>query len=248
MANDSMDAMTEPHSVFDVPADSKIKHADSIKYWNSIPPDVNSMLGGYPQISRIDLRGSQSFLTKLRRLHTKSNNDKLRLGVDCGAGIGRVTEGFLSKVCRVVDIVEPVQKFASELEYGRLRSEGTVGDVFVTGLESWEPSKSYDLIWNQWCLGHLTDAQLVAYLSRCGSRLTMSPGGTHEGFVVVKENLSNTATAEDVFDPEDSSITRSDVSFRRIFQQAGLRIVRTELQTGFPKDLYPVRMYALRPS
>jgi hypothetical protein len=34
----------------------------------------------------------------------------------------------------------------------------------------------------------------------------------------------------------------------RIFQEAGLRVMRSELQRGFPKQLYPVRMYALRPA
>lgn len=39
---------------------------------------------------------------------------------------------------------------------------------------------------------------------------------------------------------------RVDDKFRALFQQAGLRLVKTELQNGFPKDLFPVRMYALK--
>lgn len=68
------------------------------------------------------------------------------------------------------------------------------------GLESWEPTVEYDLIWNQWCLGHLTDEQLLIYLQKCGRVLKEG------GFVVVKENMSS--MGEDVFDEVDSSVTR----------------------------------------
>lgn len=44
-----------------------------------------------------------------------------------------------------------------------------------------------------------------------------------------------------------SDVRRSDEKFRSLFALANLRIVRTELQRGLPRDLFPVRMYALRP-
>jgi len=31
-----------------------------------------------------------------------------------------------------------------------------------------------------------------------------------------------------------------------LFKEAGLKIVATELQKGFPKSLYPVKMFALK--
>jgi protein N-terminal methyltransferase len=140
--------------------------------------------------------------------------------------------------------VEPVVKFAQVLEDGALKQqEGKVGDVYVTGLQDWTPTKTYDLIWNQWCVGHLTDTQLVAYFKRCGAALSEG------GWLVVKENLSTHRFGEDIFDDVDSSVTRSDQKFRDLFREAGLQIVKAELQTGFPKGLglYPVKMYALRP-
>lgn len=48
----------------EVPADTQINHGDSIKYWDSIPSDVNGMLGGYPHVSRVDIQGSRAFLVK----------------------------------------------------------------------------------------------------------------------------------------------------------------------------------------
>lgn len=228
--------------------DSFIDHGASIEYWNSVDPDVNGMLGGFPQISRIDLRGSANFLAKLRRLSSPSSTpkDKLKLGVDCGAGIGRVTEGFLSNVCEVVDIVEPVEKFVSVLRDGKLKAEGKIGDVFIIGLEQWSPTndKQYNLIWHQWCVGHLTDSQLVSHLQKC--KQFLAPGG----WIVVKENLSSHPDEEDLYDDLDSSVIRSEKSFRRIFRDAGLHLAKAETQTGFPKHLglYAVKLFALRPT
>ncbi|KAI9702383.1 MAG: Alpha N-terminal protein methyltransferase 1 [Candelina mexicana] len=189
-----------------VPPDSRINPTAALTYWSSIPPTINGMLGGYPQISTVDLRGSSLFLSKLRRLSPKSSPTTLHRGVDCGAGIGRVTLGFLSKVCEVVDVVEPLDKFAMEVREGDtfegLRKEGKIGQVFVQSLEDWEPRGGYELMWNQWCLGYLTDERLVAYLQRCKGVLAEG------GWIVVKENMNTHPEGEDVFDEADSSVTR----------------------------------------
>jgi protein N-terminal methyltransferase len=237
--------MTSESSIDEgVAPDAQIKHADSIKYWDSVTPDVNGMLGGYPQISRIDLRGSKNFVNKLRRLSEPQGapQGKLKRAVDCGAGIGRVTEGCLSLVAETVDIVEPVEHFVTVLKTRKSKEEGIIGDIFAVGLESWTPENTYDLIWNQWCVGHLTDSQFVAYLKRCGKALSKG------GWIVVKENLSTHTYGEDIFDDLDSSVTRSDQKFRDLIAQAGLHVVKSELQTGFPKGLglLPVRFYALQ--
>ena len=66
------------------------------------------------------------------------------------------------------------------------------------------------------------------------------------GWIVVKENLSTDVKGEDLFDDLDSSVTRTDGSYRAAFMAAGLKVCLTELQRGFPSGLLPVRMYALR--
>ncbi|KAL2067892.1 hypothetical protein VTL71DRAFT_15990 [Oculimacula yallundae] len=217
-------------------ADAQINHKDAIKYWESIDADVNGMLGGFPYISKVDLQGSKNFLAKLG-VGGKSGK-KLDRAVDCGAGIGRITEGLLLGIASTVDIVEPVTKFANAL-----KDKAGIGNIFNIGLESWSPELSsdakYDLIWNQWCLGHLTDAQLQTYLEKCAKAIVEG------GLVVVKENLST--SGEDLFDELDSSVTRCDQKFRDIFEKAGLKIRKTEIQKGLPKELYPVRIYALVP-
>lgn len=261
----------DPSAPTTTPPDAAIDQSAALTYWNSIPSTVNGMLGGFPHISRIDLQGSANFLSKLRRqTRSPAAASPLPRAADCGAGIGRITHGFLRSVARTVDVVEPVRKFTEQLvvEGTAVAGKGEVGEVRNLGLQDWTPEKGvYNLIWNQWCLGHLTDVQLVAYLRRCkeglaeplnagdgedagGKESKEESKGESKAFagawIVVKENMSTDPGGWDIFDDEDSSVTRTDAKFRVLFKEAGLRIVATEVQKGFPKDLYPVRMYALR--
>jgi protein N-terminal methyltransferase len=261
-----MDMQSDPP--FDAPYDAERPDASinvdrSLEYWNSVSSDVTGMLGGFPQTSRIDLQGSSNFLTKLRRgrSQTKHPLPPLERVADCGAGIGRITKGLLLGVAKRVDVVEPVKKFTDELVQSLGNGEyagdgesktgtGQVGEVINLGLQDWIPEPgAYDVIWNQWCLGHLTDVQLVDYLQRCKKGLKSAKEGEEsiKSWIIVKENLSTDIRHKDIYDEEDSSVTRSDDKFRRVFQQAGLKIVATEQQRGMPKELFPVRVYALKP-
>ncbi len=95
------------------------------------------------------------------------------------------------------------------------------------------------LIWIQWTVIYLTDADLVAFLKRCAEALV--PGG----FIVLKENTCENETF--VVDVEDASLTRSISYWRQLIFQAGLRIVREQWQHDFPQDIFPVPMLALQP-
>ncbi|KAH7889224.1 AdoMet dependent proline di-methyltransferase-domain-containing protein [Phlebopus sp. FC_14] len=102
----------------------------------------------------------------------------------------------------------------------------------------------FDIVWCQWCLGHLDDDELVAFLGRSKKALR-GP----RSMIVVKENLCSQKVADEpraVFDEQDSSLTRSDMAFKEIFARAGLKIVKERIQRGLPEGLYPVKMYALR--
>ena len=98
--------------------------------------------------------------------------------------------------------MEPIAKFSDNL-----KGKDGVGKIFNVGLEDWSPDfgdSKYDLIWNQWCLGHLTDTQLKIYLEKSQKVLK------ENGLIIVKENLST--SGEDLFDELDSSVTRYVVS------------------------------------
>ncbi|KEZ42550.1 Protein N-terminal methyltransferase [Scedosporium apiospermum] len=183
--------------------DTYINPSDSRAYWSDVSADVNGMLGGFPLVSRVDLIGSRAFLAK-NGVGAKEPLRKVKRVMEGGAGIGRITEGLLTSIAETVDVVEPIPKFTAQLA-----SKPGVGLVQNVGLEEWRPPQPkdgeekvvYDVIWNQWCLGHLTDDQLVEYLLRC--KEVLEP---EMGFIVVKENMST--MGGDVFDDEDSSVTR----------------------------------------
>ncbi|PNP42506.1 hypothetical protein TGAMA5MH_05247 [Trichoderma gamsii] len=225
--------------------DSFISKEDGLNYWEGVSADIDGMLGGIPSVKgfsgilRSDLQGSRTFLARLG-IGAKQGRQKLATVLEGGAGIGRVTEGLLIPLADEVDVIEPVAKFTAGLQ----GKEG-VRHVYNHGLQDWEPvdGLTYDLIWTQWCVGHLTDSQLVEYLKRC--QVALNPGA----MIVLKENLST--SGRDVFDELDSSVTREDSKFRQIFEEAGLQLVKSELQRGFPETpqmtLLPVKMYALKP-
>jgi len=102
----------------------------------------------------------------------------------------------------------------------------------------------FDIIWCQWCLGHLTNPDLVSFLRRANAALR-----DEKSVIVVKENVCAEFEGDDegtFFDDQDSSLTRSDKTFKRIFNESGLVLVLERVQKGFPAGLFQVKMYALR--
>jgi protein N-terminal methyltransferase len=61
---------------------------------------------------------------------------------------------------------------------------------------------------------------------------------------VVKENICGEGF---VVDPDDHSLTRSNEYMLELFEKAGLEVVANVKQRNFPKELFDVRQYALRP-
>ena len=107
------------------------------------------------------------------------------------------------------------------------------------GLQDFIPEEGrYDVIWCQWVLGHLTDTDLVTFFQRC------QKGINKNGLIFVKENIASSKTTE--FDEEDSSFTRTYGDLVNLFSQAGLTIVKEEKQKNFPKEIFCVKMFALR--
>lgn len=70
-------------------------------------------------------------------------------------------------------------------------------------------------------------------------------GLKNNGVLVVKENITSSNNLE--IDTEDSSVTRPMKSLKFLFDKADLICVKEQQQTKFPRGLYPVHMFALRP-
>ena len=208
-------------------------YAQAQDYWNKIPPTIDGVLGGFGSISDIDSMGSLEFLKSYMQTQTIQR----KRACDCGAGIGRVSKGFLLKCFQSVDIVEQNPAFVDE---SRHYLNGESVDKFITmGLQDFNPeSNRYDLIWCQWVLGHLKDEDFIEFFKRCKVAIS-----ENNGLLGVKENI----TKEGIdIDDVDSSMTRSDVILKDLFKRAGLTIVKEAKQTGFPSSLYSVKMYLLK--
>jgi protein N-terminal methyltransferase len=76
-----------------------------------------------------------------------------------------------------------------------------------------EMHSGFDVIWCQWCLGHLSDEDLVAFFKRAQKALRTRriEEGEAASLIVVKENLCSEGEdgqPKTVYDEEDSSLTR----------------------------------------
>lgn len=226
-------------------ADAHINYDHAIDYWLSVPALVNGVLGGFGEqtsVPKADIVGSLTFLRKLQT-RMACPDGEIKMTIDMGAGIGRITRDLLWKVSDRVDLLEPVQPFVAQMENElvAVAQRGKLGNIYPIGMQEWlcPPEKlgHYWMVWCQWCVGQLPDDELVAFWARC--REALMPDGT----LIVKENI---APVEDVFDETDSLVTRTDAKFRQLFIEAGFKLIALDVQKGLPKELYPVRMYCLK--
>lgn len=220
---------------------SNIKHyKDGAQYWSTVKPSVSEMHGGDSEINNIDLEGSVKFLRGLFKLEKAPNKE---CALDCGAGIGRVTKNLLKLHFKHVDLVEQNNAFLEKA----IESIGNKGKnkkkykFICCGLQNFTPEPgTYDIIWCQWVLGQLMDIHLIEFLKRCGVGLKTN------GMIVVKENITSSGKVER--DEIDSSVTRPNSHFHYIFRKANLDVIRETPQRQFPKELYTVQMFALKPN
>lgn len=217
-------------------------YSNGISYWEGVEASVDGVLGGYGHVNDIDVKGSDAFLKTLLPARFGAERRNL-VALDCGSGIGRVTKNLLLTHFREVDLVEPVSHFLDAARENLAHNEDTDVDghkavnFYCVPLQDFTPEAGrYDVIWVQWCIGQLADDDFVAFFKR--AKVGLKPNG----FFVVKEN---TARNGFVLDKEDKSITRSDSYFKELFYQCGLFIYSTKDQRDFPREIFPVKMYAL---
>mmetsp|Transcript_2185 Transcript_2185/g.2961 ORF Transcript_2185/g.2961 Transcript_2185/m.2961 type:complete len:243 (+) Transcript_2185:226-954(+) len=168
-------------------------------------------------------------LAFLDKLLFMDDGMQTRLAVDVGAGFGRVTKLILLKRYQEIRLVEGNEAISkrSKLYLGKKRASkctftnSTLQDL---NLDSWD-RQPIDLIWIQWTLQYLTDADVVECLKKLV--LHLRPG---VGVLVVKENRPHGTAREDRFQMDTPAgnerydITRPDAHHRLLFQQANLRV------------------------
>ncbi|CEF98758.1 Protein of unknown function DUF858,methyltransferase-like [Ostreococcus tauri] len=223
-------------------------YARGIEYWDGVDANVEGVLGGFGAVSPLDARDNSVLLRDARGRREADGGGATRektRALDCGAGVGRVTGTFLIDHFDEVDLVEPCGHFldaarADPAVTGTGRTDGhRAREFFEEPLETFTPEVgAYDVIWIQWCIGHLTDDDLVAFLRRCRDGLREG------GCIVMKEN---NASSGFILDLEDSSVTRCHEYLLHIIERSGMRCVEHRKQTGFPPELFTVRMYVIEP-
>lgn len=232
--------------------DDQSWYTKSARYWEQQAPSVQGMLGGLGELDNRDVTASSKFLDALDRRHgtvVKKN------ALDVGAGIGRVTKHFLLPLFKTVDMLEQNLAYLekSVAFIGQSKDCGVVDKRIASGMQSFradgivgEDGKAtgslqgrYNLVWIQWCIIYLTDDDLVTFLRECAKAL--APGGT----ICLKDNVARHGF---LVDKEDSSVMRSNRYLKHLFQKANLQVVRETKQLDFPRNIFPVRTYALQPS
>ncbi|KAJ6423017.1 hypothetical protein OIU84_024030 [Salix udensis] len=219
-------------------------YRDGVAYWEGVEASVDGVLGGYGHVNDADVKGSEGFLqTLLAELFVDGGIDRHFVALDCGSGIGRITKNLLIRYFNEVDLLEPVSHFLDAARENLVQENPMASDkhkatnFYCVPLQEFTPDVGrYDVIWIQWCIGHLTDDDFVSFFKR--AKIGLKPGG----FFVLKENLARNGF---VLDKEDRSITRSDSYFKELFSRCGLHLYKSREQKGLPRELFAVKMYAL---
>ncbi|KAK7400223.1 hypothetical protein VNO78_11423 [Psophocarpus tetragonolobus] len=219
-------------------------YREGVSYWEGVKATVDGVLGGFANVNEPDISCSEDFLTiLLSELFPAGTRCQPLVALDCGSGIGRVTKNLLIRYFNEVDLLEPVSHFLETARETLASGYQTNLDMhkavnfYCVPLQDFTPDTGkYDVIWIQWCIGHLTDEDFVSFFKR--AKVGLKPGG----IFVLKENIARSGF---VLDNEDRSVTRSDLYFKDLFSRCGLHVYKSKDQKGFPAELFAVKMYAL---
>lgn len=85
-------------------------------------------------------------------------------------------------------------------------------------------------------LTHLKNKEILDFLARAKESLREG------GLIVVKENFS---TNKEIVDEQDCTIIRTNHGWKSLFYESNTKIFYQQEQPDWPKELYPVKMWAL---
>ncbi|KAK8953293.1 Alpha N-terminal protein methyltransferase 1 [Platanthera guangdongensis] len=143
-----------------------------ISYWQGVDASVDGVLGGYGHTNEADVKGSEAFLKPLLLDRFGSRLRNL-VALDCGSGIGRITKNLLLRHFNEVDLLEPVSHFLDAAREN-IAPEGDMQEdthmavnFYCIPLQEFSPEVGrYDVIWIQWCIGHLPDDDFISFFMR----------------------------------------------------------------------------------
>lgn len=205
------------------------------QFYEDVPASEEGMMGDFVEISHVDLEGSRQFLSRFMGPGKAGN----QYALDCGSGIGRVSKGVLFPVFQRLELADMMEHFLLYAHEEYLGDDADrVETYYCFSLQEFTPPKNkYDVIWMQWVACHLTDKDLCEFLVKCKRALRQN------GVLVVKDNMARHGCK---LDTVDSSISRHLDVMKNIISRAGLTVLATERQQGFPEVMMPVWMIAMR--
>ena len=215
-------------------------------HWASQEPTIKSVLGGFENSHLPDVKCSCELLNGLILSKQLTPGNAL----DCGAGIGRVTEYVLSNFFKEIDLVEKDKKFIEKCKV-KFSGNNKIKNIYSSPLESFKFEKKYDLIWIQWCLENLEDEDLEPFINKCYNHLN------EDGIIIVKENLYNLEEKENdkgekegevnefTYSDLDFSKQRPDAFYINFFLKNKFKIKLHFLNPNWPEDMMPLCIYVL---
>lgn len=167
-------------------------------YWSAQEASVNGMLGGFGDLDQRDVEASRVFLDRVLPPRLREQQPAL----DCGAGIGRVTKHLLLPAgLRPVDLLDINQQFLDQAPAFVAAEPGALGQRYCSSLAAFDfdcaAGRRWRLIWVQWCVIYLADADFVGFFRRAAAALD-GP----EALIVLKENTLG-RPSQPVIDEED---------------------------------------------
>ena len=203
-------------------------------HWAKSESTLTGILGGEDQVHSIDVKTSCELLEGL----IQTGKVVTKRVIDCGAGIGRVTSNVLANYFSECDIMERDEKFV-EFCKEAFKNRENVKNIYQSSFENFnfDKDRKYNVIWIQWCLENLDDADLKEFMVKCRNALE------EEGLIVIKENIVMKGYH---FSDIDYSKQRSDTIFKKIFLSSGLKIVKHFHHPNWPEDLMKVSVFVLK--
>ncbi|CAJ1363279.1 unnamed protein product [Effrenium voratum] len=128
-----------------------------------------------------DTAHSAAFLRSALADSALAASGRALAALDVGAGLGRVSKAVLLPAVQTVTLVDQSAKWLkAALTY--LGHDAKRCSFVQSRLEEFQPETSFDVIWIQWTLQYLIDADVVNLLQRLATSLRP------EGIILLKEN------------------------------------------------------------
>jgi len=205
-----------------------------LNYWQEAKADIDGVLGDYGHTHPIDIADSEKLFEHVLGLGVKTGS-----ALDVGAGIGRISESFLTRKFQHVDILEAAKNLIDKAR-DLLKGNPHMRTFYHTGIQNFKFETKYDVVWIQWVVGSLKDSDFIDFLKNASDHLTDT------GVIVLKDNAASESSGF-IVDKTDSSISRTVPYFKKIFEKAGLEVVFDERFKEFPEECIPVWKFILKP-